>query len=180
VKDVLKSEEIARKISAILDFPYWARDWTKANQNIFSSIRLQKTVMFIILTLIVLVAGFSITSSLMMMVMEKTKDISILMAMGASRRSIRKIFIFKGMVIGLTGTSLGMILGFGLCALLAWYPIIELPEDIYYFSRLPVHLTGVDVLIITASALLICFISTIYPAQKASRLVPVEGIRKGM
>jgi lipoprotein-releasing system permease protein len=177
LNDIFNAREIAEKIGADLGFPFWARDWTRMNQNLFSSLKLQKTVMFIILILIILVAGFCITSTLIMMVMEKTKDIAILKAMGASNQSIKKIFVFKGMFIGVSGTLLGVALGCILCQLLQNYQFIELPKGVYYFATLPVKLELLDVFSISSAALLICWLSTIYPARLASRLNPVEGIR---
>lgn len=179
VADIFKAGDIADRIKNMLGFPYWARDWMQMNQNLFISLRLQKVVMFIILTLIVLVAAFNITSTLIMMVMEKIRDISILKAMGATSQSIKKIFILKGMTIGLTGTGLGMGLGFAVCGLLKRYKFIELPNDVYYFSTLPVQLEALDSLVIAAATLLICFLATLYPARYASRLNPVDGIRYG-
>jgi len=177
--EVFKAQALAQEIGARLGFPFWARDWTRANRNVFLSLKQQKVVMFVILSLIVLVAAFSITSSLIMMVIEKTKDIAILKSMGATDRSIRKIFIFNGMSIGLIGTIIGMTLGFALCTLLQNYNFIDLPGDVYYFTTLPVKLEGLDVLVISAAALVICFLATLYPAHRASRLDPVEGIRLG-
>ncbi len=149
------------------------------NRNLFSALKLEKTVMFIILTLIVLVAAFNIASSLIMMVMEKTRDIAILKAMGATDKSIRKIFVFKGMVIGAAGTILGACLGLVACTLLKHYKFIELPKDVYYISTLPVRLEALDVFLIASAAMLICFLATLYPARQASRLNPVEAIRYG-
>jgi lipoprotein-releasing system permease protein len=113
------------------------------------------------------------------MVMEKTKDIAILKAMGATDRSIRRIFVFKGMVIGALGTALGVCLGFILCLLLERYKFIELPADVYYITTLPVQLKGLDVCLIAAAALLICYLATLYPSRQAARLNPVEAIRYG-
>ena len=158
VKDVYDARNIAEKIVSNLGFPYWAKDWMQMNHNLFSALKLEKTVMFIILALIVLVAAFNIASTLIMMVMGKTKDIAILKAMGAMDSSIRKIFIFNGMIIGSVG---------------------ELPGDVYYISTLPVRLNPMDVLIIAAAALIICFVATLYPARQASKLNPVEAIRYG-
>jgi lipoprotein-releasing system permease protein len=150
------------------------------NRNLFSALKLEKTVMFVILTLIVLVAAFNIASTLIMTVMEKTRDIAILKTMGATDKSIRKIFVFKGMIIGTVGTVLGMISGFALCAFLKRYRIVELTGDIYYFTTtLPVKLEVLDVCLIVAATLLICFIATLYPSRQAARLNPVEAIRYG-
>jgi lipoprotein-releasing system permease protein len=149
------------------------------NHNLFSALKLEKTVMFIILALIVLVAAFNIASTLIMMVMGKTRDIAILKAMGAMDSSIRKIFIFNGMIIGFMGTSLGVCLGFIMCKLLEKYKFIELPGDVYYISTLPVRLEALDVFIIAAAAMVICFVATLYPARQASKLNPVEAIRYG-
>jgi lipoprotein-releasing system permease protein len=179
VNDIYNARHIADKILADIGFPYWARDWMQMNHNLFSALKLEKTVMFIILALIVLVAAFNIASTLIMMVMGKTKDIAILKAMGAMDGSIRKIFIFKGMVIGFMGTTLGVCLGFIMCKLLEKYKFIELPGDVYYISTLPVRLEALDVFIIAAGAMMICFVATLYPARQASKLNPVEAIRYG-
>jgi len=179
VKDIYKADQVAKKVVAELGFPYWARDWMQMNKNLFSALKLEKKAMFIILTLIVLVAAFNIASTLIMMVMQKTKDIAILKAMGAKDQSIRKIFIFKGMVIGCVGTTIGLCLGFLGCFLLKRYKFIELPGDVYYFTTLPVKLEFLDVFLIASAALLICFLATLYPARQASKLNPVEAIRYG-
>ena len=179
VDDIYDARNIAKKIVSKLGFPYWARDWMRMNHNLFSALKLEKTVMFIILALIVLVAAFNIASTLIMMVMGKTKDIAILKAMGAMDSSIRKIFIFKGMVIGAVGTSLGVCLGFILCKLLEKYKFIQLPGDVYYISTLPVRLEALDVVMIASAAMVICFLATLYPANQASKLNPIEAIRYG-
>ncbi len=184
VKDIYKAKDIAEKIVDGLNLKYknrsfWARDWMQMNKNLFSALKLEKVVMFIILTLIVLVAAFNIASTLIMMVMEKTKDIAILKAMGATDKSIRKIFVFKGMMIGAFGTFFGVCSGFILCFLLKHYKFIELPKDVYYISTLPVRMEILDVFFIASAAMLICFLSTLYPSRKASKLNPVEAIRYG-
>ena len=179
VNDIYYARKIADKIVAAIGFPYWAKDWMQMNYNLFSALKLEKTVMFIILALIVLVAAFNIASTLIMMVMGKTRDIAILKAMGAMDGSIRKIFIFKGMIIGSVGTTLGVCLGFIICKLLEKYKFIELPGDVYYISTLPVRLETLDVFIIAAAAMVICFVATLYPARQASKLNPVEAIRYG-
>ncbi len=184
VTDIYKARQIGTQIAEELnrkyaEGSYWARDWMQMNKNLFSALRLEKTVMFIILALIVLVAAFNIASSLIMMVMEKTRDIAILKAMGATDRSIGKIFVFKGMAIGTSGTVLGCGLGFFLCALLKRYEFVKLPGDVYYITTLPVLLNVQDVAIIAAGAMVICFLATLYPARQAAGLDPVEALRYG-
>jgi len=177
VTDIDRTDKITEQLNKKTGFAFWVRDWRKMNRNLFLSLKIQKTTMYIILALIVLVAAFNIASTLIMMVMEKTRDIAILKTMGASNRSIRKIFVFKGMIIGFIGTVLGVCLGFILCVLLKQYQFIDLPGDVYYFNKLPVKLESLDVLIITSATLLICFLASLYPSYKASKLDPVEGIR---
>jgi lipoprotein-releasing system permease protein len=179
VNDIYNARNIAGRIVKELGFQYWARDWMQMNQNLFSALKLEKTVMFIILALIVLVAAFNIASTLIMMVMEKTKDIAILKAMGATNKSIRKIFVFKGIVIGSIGTIFGVCLGFILCTVLKYYQFIELPGDVYYITTLPVKLELLDVVIIASATMAISFLATLYPARQASKLDPVEAIRYG-
>jgi lipoprotein-releasing system permease protein len=179
ISDIYAARTIAGAIIERIGFPYWARDWMQMNRNLFSMLRLQKTVMFIILTLIVLVAAFNIASALIMMVMEKTRDIAILKTMGATNRHIRRIFVFKGLVIGCLGTAIGGGLGFILCSILKRYPFIKLPGDVYFLTTLPVSLQLTDVLVIGLSTVGICFLATIYPATSASTLDPVDGIRYG-
>ena len=179
VADVYKADKIADKIAADLGFPYWTKDWMEMNHNLFSALKLEKTVMFIILALIILVAAFNIASSLIMMVMEKTRDIAILKAMGATDKSIRRIFVYKGMTIGAIGTALGVLFGFILCMLLKQYKFIELPADVYYITTLPVQLEALDVILTAGAAMVICYLATLYPARQASRLDPVEALRYG-
>jgi len=180
VEDIYQARAVADAIVTQLGSEYYARDWMQMNRNLFKALKLERRVMFIILTLIVLVAAFNIASSLIMMVMGKTKDIAILKAMGATNGSIRKIFVFNGMVIGTIGTGLGLVLGVVLCNLLRRYNIHELTGDIYYFTtQLPVKMEAIDVACIVAAALVICFLATIYPARQAAKLNPVEAIRYG-
>ncbi|MFO7839484.1 MAG: lipoprotein-releasing ABC transporter permease subunit [Desulfosalsimonadaceae bacterium] len=179
VRDIYQADRISRRVSKDLGYPYWSTSWMETNRNFFSALKLEKQVMFIILSLIILVAAFNIASTLIMMVMGKTRDIAILRAMGATQKSIRKIFVFKGMVIGLIGTSAGTLLGVVGCLLLKQYQFIELPADVYYFTTLPVQLEALDVMAIVAAAMAICFLATLYPAYKASRFDPVEALRYG-
>jgi len=141
------------------------------------ALKLEKLTMFVILTMIILVGALNIISALIMVVMEKTKDIAILRSMGARTKSIMKIFIYQGLIIGICGTILGISLGLLLCAILDRYPFIKLPSDIYYISTLPVKVQGWDIVLIAICAILISLLATIYPSLYASRLDPVEAIR---
>jgi len=184
VKDIYNAGNIAQKIVQNLNskhsaYSFWAKDWMQMNHNLFSALKLEKKAMFIILSLIVLVAAFNISSTLIMMVMSKTKDIAILKAMGATDKTIKKIFVQHGMIIGTIGTISGIILGIAGCLILKQYKFIELPGDVYYFTTLPVQLAGFDVFLIAASSLTISFLSTLYPAQQASKQNPAEAIRYG-
>jgi lipoprotein-releasing system permease protein len=180
VSDIYAARNIADTIVSELGFPYWARDWMQMNQNLFRALKMERWVMAIILILIVLVAAFNIASSLIMLVMGKTRDIAILKAMGATNKSIRKIFVFNGMVIGGIGTFLGLCLGLLLCTFLKHYDIYELTGDIYYFTTtLPVKVEILWVLGIVSAAMVICFLATLYPARQAAKLNPVEAIRYG-
>ena len=179
VDDIYRADQIAKRIRAQLGFPYRVQDWMQMNANLFYALKLEKVAMFVILTLIVLVAAFNIASTLIMMVMEKTKDIAILKAMGATNAHIMRIFVIKGMVIGFSGTLIGVALGTLLCAVLERYPIIKLPGDVYYFTQLPVQLQTTDVFSIALAAIAICFLATLYPARQAARLNPVDAIRYG-
>jgi lipoprotein-releasing system permease protein len=174
---IFEAEKVARELVQKLGYSFWARDWMRMNKNLFSSLKLQKAVMYIIFSLIVLVAGFSITSSLIMMVIEKSKDISILKAMGARKKNIRNIFVFNGLIIGIIGTSLGILFGFFLCFVLKHYQFVELPQDIYFFSNLPIRLDWKDLCIISSGTIFICVLSAVYPAHRAASQHPVDGIR---
>jgi len=178
VNDVFSASQVKTAIVKNLGPSYYARDWMEMNQSLFSALKLEKTAMFIILTLIVLVAAFNITSALIMMVMEKTRDIAILKAMGATSNMIRKIFIFQGMIVGFTGTALGTFLGVFTCIVLKKYHFITLPSA-YPFTTLPVQLESLDVMIIALSSMVLCLLSTIYPCRRAAAMDPVEALRYG-
>jgi lipoprotein-releasing system permease protein len=177
VKNIYDAVEVGEAIQRKLGAGYYTKNWMQMNRSLFSALKLEKIAMFIILTLIILVAAFGIASTLFMMVMRKTRDIAILKSMGATRQSIMKIFIANGLVIGGVGTTLGLGLGVGLCALLKHYQFIKLPRDVYYIDTLPVQIQGLDVLAIIAAAMAISFVATLYPAWQAARLDPVEAIR---
>ena len=177
VDDVNRADRIKKDVQKKIGFGYWARSWSELNKNLFSALKLEKITMFIILALIVVVASFNIASTLIMMVMEKTKDIGILKSIGADNISIRKIFMLDGFLIGFIGTFLGAIGGFILCYLLKTYQFIKLPRDIYYIDRLPVNLELFDYMAVIVSAMLISLLSTFYPAWQASKMEPVEALR---
>jgi len=177
VKEVYQSDIIARKIQKKLGYPYWTKDWKLMNRSLFSALKLEKLTMFVILTMIVLVGALNIISTLVMVVMEKTRDVAILRAMGASAKSIMGIFMFQGILVGVIGTVAGLLSGLGLCQLLSKYQFINLPADVYYISKLPVQVSISDVSIVAGAAVVISFLATLYPAWYASRLNPVESFR---
>jgi lipoprotein-releasing system permease protein len=177
VDDIHKSDTIGRVVQDELGAPYWTKDWKMMNRSLFSALKLEKVTMFIILIMIVLVGALNIISSLVMLVMEKTRDIAILRTMGATSKSIMSIFIIQGLFVGLIGTFLGLISGSFLCQLLARYQFIKLPPDVYYITTLPVKMEWFDVASIALAAIVISFLATIYPSWQASKVNPVEALR---
>jgi lipoprotein-releasing system permease protein len=177
VKDIYKADIIGRSISDKLGHPIWTKDWKLMNRSLVSALKLEKITMFVILTMIVLVGALNIISTLVMVVMEKYRDMAILRAMGATARSIMSIFMFQGLLVGVIGTLAGLVSGLGICHLLAKYKFITLPSDIYYISTLPVLVELSDVVFVTLSAVVISFLATLYPSWHASRLNPVEALR---
>jgi len=177
VDDIYRVDKISGRILESLGAGYWTQDWMQMNKNFFSALKLEKVVMSIILVLIILVAAFNIISTLIMMVMEKRKDIAILKSMGATGKSIRRIFVMDGLIIGALGTILGLMGGGILCFLLKKYQFVELPSDVYYISTLPVRVQALDVILVALSAVAISFLATLYPSYQASRLEPASAIR---
>lgn len=176
VKNAEKSDVIGKSISKALGYPFWSLDWKAQNKTLVSALNLEKYTMFIILTMIILVGALNIISALVMVVMEKGKDIAILRAMGATKRSLMKIFMIQGLFVGIAGTLGGLLSGLGLCYFISKYRLV-LPQDIYYIDRLPVAVNPLDVTLITLAAVGISFLATIYPSWHASRMDPVEALR---
>jgi lipoprotein-releasing system permease protein len=183
--DVYKVKKIGKEIRQKLGFPFWTRDWMEMNRNLFSALKLEKVAMFIILVLIVLVAAFNIISTLIMVVMEKNKDIAILKSMGAPSKGILRIFIIEGGVIGVVGTFFGTLVGLatalnlekvsGFVENLFGFKI--LPSDVYYIDKLPSQVNPLDVGLIVMTAILISLLATLYPSWRASKLDPAEALR---
>ncbi|MBN1526712.1 MAG: lipoprotein-releasing ABC transporter permease subunit [Candidatus Omnitrophica bacterium] len=175
--DAFNVASVRRSLQMKLGAPFAVRTWMDLNKNLLAALKLEKTVMFLILTLIVLVACFNIASTLIMIVLEKTRDIGILKAIGASNGHIMGIFALQGAMIGFLGTAAGTGIGLFLCWLLKTYRFISLPKDIYYIDKLPVNLQLHEVMTIIIASLAISLIATLYPSHRASRLDPVEALR---
>lgn len=175
VDEIFQAAEIARDIERALGFPYWARDWMQLNRNLFSALKLEKTMMFLLLVLITLVASFNIVSTLTMIVTEKQREIAILKAMGATRQAIMRIFMLNGLIIGLTGTVIGIPLGYAFLWLIENYWTFD--QTVYYISHIPVHVQAVDVVLVSVSAILISFAATLYPSYQAAKLDPAAALR---
>jgi lipoprotein-releasing system permease protein len=183
--DIYKVKEIAKEIRKKLGFPFWTKDWMEMNRNLFSALKLEKIAMFIILVLIVLVAAFNIISTLIMVVMEKHKDIAILKSMGAPSKGILRIFVIEGGVIGVVGTVFGTILGLGIALNLEkvtgfvenLFGFKILSGDVYYIDKLPSQVNPLDIALIVVTAILISLLATLYPSWRASKLDPAEALR---
>ena len=177
VDDIYDAPRIAGLLGARLKYPLWTQDWQKMNEGLFKALKLEKTVMGIILTFIVAVACLNIISTLSMMVIEKGREIAILKAMGAGRAAILKLFMVDGLIVGFIGTTLGIALGLATCAALARWQFIPLSSDVYYVDTLPVHVSAGTVAVVAVVAVSIAFLSTLYPSSEAAALDPVEGLR---
>ena len=175
VEDVFTADAVAKRIEAQLGKGYMARDWMLLNRNLFSALRLEKTMMFLLLVLITLVASFNIVGTLTMIVNEKQREIAILKAMGATPQAIMRIFMLNGVVIGLTGTAIGIPLGYTFLYLIENYFTFD--QTVYFLSRIPVHVKALDVFLVSFSAILISFAATLYPSWQAAKLAPVSALR---
>jgi lipoprotein-releasing system permease protein len=178
--DIYKARDVGKIITAQLSElspSFYTLSWMDMNKNLFAALKLEKVAMFIILVLIVFVAAFNIASTLIMLVMEKSRDVAILKAMGATKWSIMKIFVLEGTIIGAFGTAIGSAFGWGACLVLKEYQFIKLDPNIYYISALPVKMVPTDIFTIVIASLFLCLLATIYPSWQASRMDPVEALR---
>ena len=180
LKDINAADETAQKIQELIGYGYSVRTFAQMNSTLYAALKLEKTMMFIILFLIIAVASLNIASNLILLGAEKLRDIGILRALGANPQNIRKIFLWEAMVIATLGIVLGLLLACLLCWIIATFNIVELPGDIYYgISKVPVRMEWPDILAVVGGSYLICFVAGLYPAVKASRVNPTDAIRYG-
>ncbi len=175
--NLYQAGKVAKEIEERLGYHYYALDWMHMHKNLFSWMQLEKYAMFIVLSLIVAVAAFNIISTLIMVVIEKRKDIGILKSMGSTNTSIMRIFMFEGLVVGVVGVALGSLFGYLLCWIQRSFNIISLPPEIYFISSLPVDMRPVDFILVAVAATALTFLATVYPARRAAQLSPVDAIR---
>ena len=175
--DIFAVKVKAREILEALGGDYVSTDWIEMNQALYSALWIEKVAVGIAIGLIVAVAALNIVVTLVLMVMEKHKDIAILVSMGASRRSIMRVFMLQGAVIGLVGTAIGGFLGIGACYVLDRFQVVRVPESVYQIAWVPFRLQTGDALVVLGFALLICFLATLYPSRGAARLDPAEALR---
>jgi lipoprotein-releasing system permease protein len=175
--DPFDAKRVGAAVAGRLGFPYWVRDWMDMNRNLFNALQLEKLALFVIVTIIVLVAAFAIIGHLVLLVADKRKEIGILKAIGASSRSITTAFFAVGMTIGLVGTLAGSLVGLLLIWLQNTYKIIRLAGDVYQVDHLLMKLTWTDFLLVVGATLLLAFLATILPARRAGALVPVDVLR---
>jgi len=176
--DLFKANKIAEDVRNFIGgYPYRVEDWQMQNRSLFQWMKLERLVIFLVISLIIIVAAFNIISSLIMMILEKRREIGILMSMGASSSAIMRIFMANGIVIGFLGTTIGVGIGVALCLAQYHWRFIPIPGDLYFINTLPVIVRVVDVAAVYLSANLICWLATLYPAWKASTILPAESIR---
>ena len=179
VDDIYRAPSIAVSIVATLGDQYMAEDWAEMNRSLFSALWLEKIAVSLAIGLIVMVAALNIIASLILLVMEKSRDIAILKTMGASARSVTGIFIMQGLIIGIVGTTAGAAAGYGVSYVLDRYQVIRVPMDIYQVSHLPFTVLTFDFVTVIVVAVVVCFLATIYPSRQAAKLKPVEALRYG-
>jgi lipoprotein-releasing system permease protein len=179
IADIYRAPQVAQEIMTRFGRRYIAQDWVDMNQSLFSALWLEKMAISITIGLIVMVAALNIIASLVLMVMEKSRDIAILKTMGASARSIMIVFMAQGVLIGAIGTFTGAVLGRSIAFVVDRYKLVRIPTDVYNISYIPFRIDTDDFLVVIASALLICFLATIYPSRQAAKLDPAEALRFG-
>ena len=177
IDDIYAAPRVSEEIAARLGPAYVAQDWADMNRSLFSALWIEKRAISITIGLIVMVAALNIVASLVLLVMEKSRDIAILKTMGASARSVMGIFMLEGLVIGLLGTAVGATAGYALCRVLDRYRLIRIPMDVYQISHVPFTIEPLDFTLVVVGAVLICFLATIYPSRQASRLDPAVALR---
>jgi lipoprotein-releasing system permease protein len=177
VREIFDVRRYAKDVLSRLGEGYVSTDWIQMNQSLFSALWLEKTAIALTIGLIVMVAALNIVATLVLMVMEKHKDIAILVSMGASRGAMMRIFMLQGTVIGAVGTAVGTTLGVLACHVLDRYQLLKVPEDVYQISHVPFRLLPGDAAIVILGALLICFVATLHPARGAAKLDPAEALR---
>jgi len=177
IPDMFRAREVAHGLEARLGTDYRVTNWIDLNRNLFSWMKIEKAVMFTILILIVLVATVNIVSSLVMLVREKRRDIGVLRTMGVTPRGIMRIFLLQGTLVGIGGTTIGLIVGLAVSFALGRYKLLHLPGEIYFIDTLPVKIEWTDFALVGVAATALCFLASLYPAWRAARLAPVESIR---
>jgi lipoprotein-releasing system permease protein len=177
VRDIYDANAIAQRISDLLGKDYSAEDWSELNRSLFSALWLEKMAISTTIGLIVFVGALNIISSLILLVRQKSRDIAILKTMGTSSRRVMAIFMLQGLVIGVIGTAIGGTLGLALCWVLDTYKLIQIPMDVYQVSHVPFVVLPLDLAVVAAASVAICFLATIYPSRQASRLDPVQALR---
>lgn len=177
IDDLNQAPEVGEQLQRVAGPGFDATNWQEQNQALFSALRTEQIVTFIVIALIVCVAALNILISLTMMVMEKTKDIAVLMSMGVKRRQVRRIFIFQGLLIGVIGTALGLVLGYAISYVCGHYRLISLSAEVYSIDYLPFAPSAIDGLVVGTVSLCISLLATIYPSWSASRVLPAEALR---
>jgi lipoprotein-releasing system permease protein len=179
VDDLYQAHAVAEAIVARHGAIYQVQDFAQMNQSLFSALQLEKMAVSITIGLIVCVAALNIIASLVLMVMEKSRDIAILKTMGATARSISIVFMLQGTLIGVVGTAAGLVLGLSLSFVLDRYRLVHIPGDVYQIAYIPFRIEPLAIAVVTGAALVICFLATIYPSRQAARLDPAEALRHG-
>jgi lipoprotein-releasing system permease protein len=177
VDDIWRASEVAQSITATLGDQYFTQDWSEMNRSLFSALWLEKMAISLTIGLIVMVAALNIIASLILLVMEKNRDIAILKTMGASARSVSTIFMMQGLIIGIVGTTVGATAGYALSYLLDRYKLIRVPVDVYQVSHVPFKVQPENFALVIVAAIVVCFVATIYPSRQAARLDPAQALR---